>query len=69
MSETRRVNGISALEMTMRDVLDNMADFGTQFAYDSSMPGCFEILSIEPPEPEPARQPVLFTVIADREVA
>jgi hypothetical protein len=49
----RQVNGISALEMTMRDVMDNLEDLGSQYAY-ASVPGCFEILSIEPPEQPPA---------------
>ena len=49
MAAARRINGISALEMTMRDVMDNLEDLGSQYAYTSA-PGCFEILSIEPPE-------------------
>ena len=50
MSDEVRINGVSSLEMTMRDVLDNMEDAACQLAYDS-VPDCFEILSIEPPAP------------------
>lgn len=50
MSDEVRINGVSSLEMTMRDVLDNMEDAACQLAYDS-IPDCFEILSIEPPAP------------------
>ena len=49
MAAAQQINGVSALEMTMRDVMDNLEDLGSQQAY-ASIPGCFEILSIEPPE-------------------
>jgi|GEM_PF-2282439 len=44
------INGVTALEMTMRDVLDGMEEFTATSAWEST-PGCFEILSIEPPPP------------------
>lgn len=37
-----------ALELAMRDILDGLADLATWSAY-RSVPGSFEILSIEPP--------------------
>ena len=40
-----------ALEMTMRDVMDNLEDTSSYLALTS--PDCLEILSIEPAGPDP----------------
>jgi len=50
-----RITPITPLELTMREVLDCMDDFACGFAYQS-VPGVFEILSIEPPETSPQRE-------------
>lgn len=64
MSETT-INGISALELTMRDVMENMSEMAYEMAFADAVPGCFEILAIEPPEddshlqiPEPVHRPI-----------
>jgi len=49
--QTSRITRVSALELTMRDVLDGLDDFACEFAY-SNRPGEFEILAIEPPSPD-----------------
>lgn len=41
-----------ALELMMRDTLGGMEEFATAFGY-RPWPGCFEIISIEPPEADP----------------
>ncbi len=58
----REINGVSALEMTMRDVMAGLEDMATDFAY-ASAPDCFEILAIEAPEvtPEPLVERPLTT--------
>lgn len=52
-----RITPITPLELTMREVLDCMDDFACGFAY-KSVPGVFEIISIEPPEPLPSSKEV-----------
>ncbi len=49
MQEPQRVNGVSALELTMRDVLDNMEELINEAAFMESCAD-FEILEIAPPE-------------------
>lgn len=68
MAEPVRINGVTALEMTMRDVLDNMEDMSCGAAYDST-PDCFEILSIEPPAPPTEEAPRPAAVVRTLEVA
>jgi hypothetical protein len=41
-----------ALELMMRDTLGGMEEFAAAFGYQP-WPGCFEIISIEPPESDP----------------
>lgn len=50
MGKPRAIYGVTALELTMRDVLSGMEELanGTAFA---AFEGEFEILAIEPPEP------------------
>ena len=43
-----RINNITALELTMREVLDGMDDLATGFAWHSA-PDVFEIIAIETP--------------------
>lgn len=48
MGVIANINGVSALEMTMRDVLDGLEDFASDFAFAAGAPDTFEILAIEP---------------------
>ncbi len=47
MSSKRTIRPQLALEMAMRDVLDNMEDFSSGFAF-TEMAAEFEILGVEP---------------------
>lgn len=44
-----RINTITPLELTMREVLDGLDDLASGFAWQSS-PDVFEIIAIEAPE-------------------
>lgn len=46
-----RINHITPLELTMREVLDGMDDLASGFAWQST-PGVFEIIAIEAPAAE-----------------
>jgi len=48
----KTIYAYQALELMMRDTLGGMEEFVTAFGY-RPWPGCFEIISIEPPESEP----------------
>lgn len=55
-----RINGVSALEMTMRDVLDGMEELSTARGFSTSLAD-LEILAIEPPsECQQPRRPLPF---------
>lgn len=56
MREPQQVNGVTALELAMREVLDNMADLTNGFAFEA-FGADFEILSIEPPETDEHLKP------------
>lgn len=43
-----RINTVTPLELTMREVLDGMDDLASGFAWQST-PGVFEIIAIEAP--------------------
>lgn len=43
-----RINQVSPLEITMREVLDGLDDLASGFAWQST-PGVFEIIAIEAP--------------------
>lgn len=52
MSDRRKektIHADQAIELMMRDVLEGMEDFATQFGY-RPWPGEFQIISIAPPE-------------------
>lgn len=81
MGERHAINGITALELTMREVMAGMEDLSCEFAFGASCAD-FEILSIEPPEddrhlappPRPATtprrpRPALVFAQSEREVA
>jgi len=48
--QTLRINNITPLELTMREVLDGLDDLASGFAWQST-PDVFEIIAIEAPEP------------------
>ena len=53
MSNRYSINQVSVLELTMRDSLEGLTDLASEFAYQS-MPGEFEIISIEAPSEKSA---------------
>jgi hypothetical protein len=68
MSATRPINGISALELTMRDVLGNLEELSNGFAWQATGWQCVEVIPAvavatarprsEPPKRRPLLQPV-----------
>jgi hypothetical protein len=48
--QTLRINDITPLELTMREVLNGLDDLASGFAWQST-PDVFEIIAIEAPEP------------------
>ncbi|MGE0082724.1 MAG: hypothetical protein AB7U81_15705 [Thiohalomonadaceae bacterium] len=50
-----RITRISPLELAMRDVRENMADFAADFGLNPGAANTFHILSIEPPMVESRR--------------
>lgn len=52
-----RITRISPLELAMRDVRENMADFAADFGLNPGAEGTFDVVGIEPPTCEARRKP------------